>query len=75
MPKPTPEEIRYGGVLMFMHWAMNQPEGKTKPLGELLLVGCRACSLPYPGKEIEAAILTVAFRLASQEVPFTTVTA
>mgnify|MGYP007017497744 CR=1 FL=1 len=78
-PQLTSEEIarfeKYGGVLMFMHWAMNQPEGKTKPLGELLITGCRLCNLPHPPDDIEAGLLSVAFRLAGQGVPFTTVMA
>lgn len=74
--QPTLEEIKrfkeYGGVLMFMHWAMNQPEGKTEPLGKLLALGCQTCGLPKPPPDIEQALLTAAFRLAGQGVPFTT---
>ena len=78
-PKPTPEEMlalrEYAGVLAFMHWAMNQPEGKTKGLGELLTTGCAVCGLDYPDRTIESALLVVGFRLAAQDVPFTTVVA
>ena len=51
-PEMTPEEYlrfkKYGGVLAFMHWAMTQPEGKTKSFGELLILGCKVRNLPHP---------------------------
>jgi len=65
----------YAAVLIFMHWAMNEPQGKCLPLGELMQLGCQAHNLPPPSAEIEGALMRVAFRLAAQDVPFTWVVA
>jgi len=66
---------QYAVVLIFVHWAMNEPQGKTVSLGELMQLGCEANKLPPPPAEIEEALMRVAFRLASQNVPFTRVMA
>lgn len=71
--RPTAEEREYSRVLQFMHWAMNQPEGKGKAFGELLKLGCETLGLPLPPPEIEAGLLKAAFKLAG--VPFSTVMA
>jgi hypothetical protein len=60
---------------MFMNWAWEQPEGKNKSFGELLELGCQTFKLPHPPPKMEATLLGVAFRLAGQGVPFTTITA
>lgn len=66
---------KYAPVLMFMSWAMNQPEGKLKPLGELMRIGCDQHKLPPPPPKIEQALLIAGFKLAVQDVPFTTTVA
>lgn len=66
---------QYAVVLIFMHWAMNEPQGKTVSLGDLMRLGCEVNKLPLPPAEIEEALMKVAFRLAAQNVPFTRVMA
>jgi hypothetical protein len=74
-PEIDPVIVRYANVLGFMWWAMNEPQGKTKPLGELMRLGCQAHGLPAPPTAVEEALLTAAFKLAANGTPFSTVMA
>lgn len=73
MSENDPEVRRYARVLQFMHWAMNQPEGKGKKLEELLHLGCKGAGLPNPPPHIEEALLLAAFKLAANGVPYSTI--
>lgn len=59
----------YTQVLMFMHWAWIQPEGKKKPLGELLVLGCKGANLPLPEPKMKQALLVLAFKLCGTPFP------
>lgn len=59
----------YTQVIMFMHWAWNQPGGNKKPLGELLALGCKGAKLPLPSPKVEQALLTTALKLINAPLP------
>ena len=70
-----PEEERalfqqYTDVLMFMHWAQTQEELKTKPLGQLLRMGCEhVAKIPIPDEKMQYALLHIAFKLIALPFP------
>jgi hypothetical protein len=67
--------MEYADVLRFVHWAIQQPEGKGRSFGELIRLGCGRLGKPYPPPHIEEAILRLAYEIASKDIPYSEVLA